>query len=392
MKKKLISFMTAALVFTNVVGGVAAKNYESLPQAVWSQTPNEDYIPIQAESYYVPGKEILYLHVGEERASETKVWSPDTLRAVDPKTGNVQWVFSFAKAGYGWPSTEDPFSYAQDGTVYAYFSSEGLLYSVSPAGKENWSKRVGQDLSLSDSKLFLMGDGTLIVAGQKSTKIGAETVQMISFNKNGKQIGSKTIYGKLNTVSKNQIAIEVITKKGDAQKVEVYNSSLQRSFQYTFPKGAYVNFYTAFALDDGTFIFSVNQAKIHKLIALSPKGSAIWGRTIDQFGFAFQAGADYLVFNPHTKKISLFNQKGLVKERVLSNLILPEGDGLPTAKKTVEGKLLVDLLSKQYIFDAKTLYTVHEFGQINGTILDYRENSILVYAWRENKVSKHVLN
>lgn len=135
MKKKLISFMTAALVFTNVVGVVAAKNYEFLPQAVWSQTPNEDYIPIQAESYYVPGKEILYLHVGEERASETKVWSPDTLRAVDPKTGKVQWVFSFAKAGYGWPSTEDPFSYAQDGTVYAYFSSEGLLYSVSPAGK-----------------------------------------------------------------------------------------------------------------------------------------------------------------------------------------------------------------------------------------------------------------
>jgi hypothetical protein len=392
VKKKLISIMAATLVFANVVGVVAAKNYESLPQAVWSQTPNEDYLPIQPESFYVRGKETLYLHVGEERASETKTWSPDTLRAVDPKTGNVKWVFSFAKAGYGWPSTEDPFAYAQDGTVYAYFSSEELLYSVSPAGKENWSKRVGQELSLSDSKLFLMGDGTLIVAGQKSTKIGAETVQLISFDKNGKQKGSKTVSGKLNTVSKNQIAIEVITKEGDAQKVEVYNSSLQRSFQYIFPKGAGVNFYSAFALDDGTFVFSVNQAKTHKLIALSPKGSAIWGRTIDQFGFAFQAGADYMVLNTHTKKISLFNQKGLVKERVLSNLILPEGDGLPTAKKTVEGKLLVDLLSKQYIFDAKTLSTVHEFGQINGTILDYRENSVLVYAWREDRISKHVLN
>lgn len=392
MKKKLICFMATVLVFANVAGVVAAKNYESLPQAVWSQTPNEDYIPIQEESFYVPGKEMLYLHVGEERASETKIWSPDTLRAVDPKTGKVKWVFSFAKAGYGWPSTEDSFAYAPDGTVYAYFSSEKLLYSVSSAGKENWSKQVGQELSPFDSKLFLMGDGTLIVAGQKSTIIGAETVQMTSFDKNGNLKGSKTVSGKLNTVSRSQIAIEVITKEGSAQKVEVYNSSLQRSFQYTFPKGAGVNFYTAFALDDGTFIFSVNQGKIRKLLALSPKGSAIWGRTIDQFGFAFQAGADYLVLNPQTKKISLYNQKGLVKERVLSNLILPEGDGLPTAKKTVEGKLLVDLLSRQYIFDAKTLSTVHEFGQINGTVLDYRENSVLVYSWRENMISKHVLN
>ncbi|WP_039832793.1 outer membrane protein assembly factor BamB family protein [Paenibacillus sonchi] len=393
MKKKLVSFIVATFAFANVTGVVAAKNYDSLPQAVWSQTTNADYIPIQEESFFVPGKETLYLHVGEERASETKVWSPDTLRAVDPKTGKVKWVFSFAKAGYGWPSTEGPFAYAPDGTVYAYFSSEGLLYSVSPDGKENWSKRIGRELALSDGKLYRMGDGTLIIAAQKSMKIGAETVQFLSFDKNGKQKVSKVVSGKLNTVTKNQIAIEVVTKEGDTQKVDVYNSSLQRSFQYNFPKGTYVNFYTAFALDDGTFIFSViPKPKTQKLIAVSPQGKTIWGRIIDQFGFAFKAGSEYLVFNTHTKKISLFNQEGLVKERILANLTLPEGDGLPTANKTADGKLLVNLLSKQYIFDAKTLSTIHEFNQIKGTILDYRQNSVIVFSWQENKISMHLLN
>ncbi|MFD2412867.1 hypothetical protein [Paenibacillus rhizoplanae] len=180
----------------------------------------------QPESYYVPGQETLYLHVGEERFSETKAWSPDTLRAVDPKTGKVKWVFSFAKAGYGWPSTENPFAYAPDGTVYAYFSFPGVLYSVSPAGKENWSKRVGQDLGAFDGKLYRMSDGSLIIAGQKSDTIGAETVQLLSFDKNGNQKASKVVSGKLTTVSKNQIAIELLTKQGNAQKVEVYNSSL----------------------------------------------------------------------------------------------------------------------------------------------------------------------
>lgn len=219
----------------------------------------------------------------------------------------------------------------------------------------------------------------------------AELGTQLSFDKNGKQKASKVVSGKLTTVSKNQIAIELLTKQGNAQKVEVYNSSLQRSFQYTFPKGAGVSFYTAFALDEGTFVFSVYQANTQKLIALSSQGSAIWGRTIDQLGFAFQAGDHYMVFNPKTKKLSLFNQKGLVKVRVLSNFNMPEGDGLPTAKKTVEGNLYVDLLTSQYILDAKTLASIHEFNGIQGSILDFRENSVLVYDWNEDRISMHLL-
>ncbi|MNC36640.1 hypothetical protein D3C75_851730 [compost metagenome] len=72
-----------------MAGVVAAKNYASLAQAVWTQTANADYIPIQEESFFVPGKETLYLHLREERASETKAWSPDTVRAVGTKTGKI---------------------------------------------------------------------------------------------------------------------------------------------------------------------------------------------------------------------------------------------------------------------------------------------------------------
>ncbi|QWU17873.1 PQQ-like domain-containing protein [Paenibacillus sophorae] len=392
MRRSVISLIIATLLFANAAELTMAESYKSLPQPVWSQKPNADYIPARKDIFFVPGRDTLYIHIGEERASETKVWSPDTLRAVDPVTGKIKWVFSFAKPGYGWPSTEDPFVYAPDGTVYAYFSSEHLLYSVSPEGKEKWSKKLSSDI-LYNGKLHLLSDGTLIIAAEKSTKIGSESVQFIGFDKNGKQRFNKVIAGKLRTVTKTQLVVEVPTKEKESQKVEVFSSSLRRAFQYTFPKGAYVNFYTTFALSDGTIIFSVTpKPKTTKLIALSPSGKVIWGRSIEQLGFAFQAGSGYMVFNYKSKKLSYFNQKGLVSERILSDFTMLEGDSLPSAYITADGKLFVDLLNQQYVLDPETLSTINEFKLgVEGYILDYRNNSVVVYYWEENRISKHVL-
>ncbi|MDT9723311.1 hypothetical protein QVE09_30935 [Paenibacillus sp. ClWae2A] len=391
MKKTFISFITVIFLFVNVSGMAIAKSYETLPQAVWSQKPNADYIPAQEDIFFVPNKDTLYLHMGEERFSQTKVWSPDTLRAVDPITGKVKWVFSFAKVGYGWPSTDDPFVYAPDGTVYAYFANEGLLYSVSPKGKENWSKQLALEVAPYNGKLYRLGDGTLIIAAEKSTKLGSETVQLISFDKNGKQKSNKVVSGKLNVVTKDQLVVEFPSKDKESRIVHVYNSSLKQVFRYTFPQGDYVNFYTTFVLNDGTIVFSVPSTKFNKLIALSPKGKAIWERSVDSFGFAFQAGSGYMIFNTQSKKLSYYNQKGLVKERIIPNFIIPEGDTLPSAYETVDGKLFVDLISKQFVLDKKTLSTIHEFKNIKGSILDYRKNSIMVYYPQKDTISKHIL-
>lgn len=386
------SYIIAMLLFANSAGVVGAASYTTLPQAVWSQKPNADYTPVKEDYFYVPGKNTLYLHMEEQRFSETKVWSPDTLRAVDPVTGKVKWVFSFAKAGYGWPSTEDAFTYAPDGTVYAYFSTQRLLYSVSPNGKENWSKQLNTEIPY-NGKLYRLGDGTLIIVAEKSTKVGAESVRLISFDKNGKQKSSKNVPGKLSTMTNNQLVVEVPVKENESNKVDVYNSSLQRVYRYTFPQGSSVNFYTTFSLSDGTIIFLLNtKQNTRKLLALSPSGKAIWGRSIEQLGFAFQAGSGYMVFNYKSKKLSYYNQKGLVKERILSNFEMPEGDGLPSANITEDGKLYVNLMSQSYVLDPKTLNTIHEFNlNINGYILDYQSNSVLVYNY-DDMISKHLLD
>src|SRR4030095_1000492 len=103
MKKRIIFAFFASIVMGMAVYGVAyAKSYDKLPKEAWTQKPNADYVPIQEEIYIVPGTNTIYLHVGEEKASQTKVWAPDTLRAVDQSTGKVKWTYSFANTGYRW--------------------------------------------------------------------------------------------------------------------------------------------------------------------------------------------------------------------------------------------------------------------------------------------------
>lgn len=392
MKKFIITLLAAGMIFSSAAELAVAKSYSTLPQAVWVQKPNVEYVPIHEELFDVPGKNTVYMHMGEEKASATKVWMPDILRAVDSNTGKVKWTFSFAKPGYGWPSTEDAFSYAPDGTVYAYFASEQLLYAVNASGKESWSKQLSADIPYS-SKLYRLADGTLLIAGEKSNKMGAESVQLIGFDKNGKQKFNKVISGKLVTVTNSQIVIEIPTKVGQSMKVDVYNASLKRVFQYAFPKGTYVNFYTTFSLSDGTIIFPTTSGqKNNKLIALSPNGKALWGRPVPQQSLAFSAGKGYFVFQYSSKKLGYYDQKGLVKERTLTNYVMAEGDILPKAQVTADGKLLVDLISRQYVLDPKTLASIHEFApSLQGTILDYRNNSVIVYNWDQNQISKHLL-
>ncbi|MBD3920027.1 PQQ-binding-like beta-propeller repeat protein [Paenibacillus sp. PR3] len=395
MKKRiLIAFLVTLVIGIGMFGEAYAKSYDKLPQETWSQKPNADYVPIQEDIYMVPGTNTIYLHVGEEKASQTKVWAPDTLRAVDQTTGKVKWVFSFAKPGYGWPSTEDPFVYTQDGSVYAYFSSERLLYAVNANGKEKWSKQLPIDTPF-DGKLHRLSDGTLVIVAVKSSAIGKESVRLVGFDANGKSKFDKTISGSLVTVSKDRIVVKAITKSTDAVKIVGYDSSLKQVYNYSFNKGTYVNEYTSFTLTDGTLVFPTiapESKQKQTLIGLSSSGKLVWKRTLDRNGLAFSAGNGYLFINFTTNKLSYYNHKGLVKERTLTDFNMPEGDVLPTARISSDGKILVDLISRQYILDPVTLNSVYDFGVgIKGTILDYKNKNIIVHLWKENKISSYHL-
>ncbi|WP_336788318.1 outer membrane protein assembly factor BamB family protein [Paenibacillus sp. MMO-177] len=395
MKKRIIiAFFVAMVIGMGIFGDAYAKSYDKLPKEVWAQKPNADYVPIQEDIYMVPGTSTIYLHVGEEKASETKVWTPDTLRAVDQNTGKVKWIFSFAKSGYGWPSTKDPFVYTPDGNVYAYFSSEKLLYAVTAAGKEKWSKRLPSDVPF-DGKLYRLSDGTLVIAAVKSSAVGKESVRLMGFDPNGKSKFDKIISGKIVTVTKDRIVVKAIMKTSDAQKIMGYDSALKQAYTYSFAKGVYVNDYTTFALTDGTLVFTTSSPDNKQkqiLLALSSSGNSIWKRTMDRNGLAFTAGNGYLFLNFTTNKLSYYNNKGLIKERTLSDFKMPEGDTLPTARISSDGKILVNLISRQYILDPVTLNSLYDFSNgIKGTILDYKNKSIFVYFWKENKISYYHL-
>lgn len=395
MKKRILAAVFATLIMgMNVLGVAEAKSYDKLPKEAWTQKPNADYIQVQEDIYNVPGTNTLYLHIGEEKASQTKIWSPDTLRAVDQSTGKTKWTFSFAKPGYGWPSTEDPFVYAPDGSVYAYFSSDRLLYAVSAAGKEKWSMRLDSNIP-SNGKLYRLSDGTLVIAAVKSSTVGKESVQLIGFDPNGKSKFNQIVPGELVVVTKDRIVVKAPSKSNVAEKVLGYDSSLKKVYQHSFPKGASVNYYTAFALSDGTIVFPTvtpESKQKQTLIALSSSGKEIWKRSYDLNGLAFSAGDGYLFLNLTSNKLSYYNLNGVLKERTLTNFAVPEGDTLPSAIITSDGKLLIDLVSRQYVMDPTTMNIMYEFNAgIKGTILDYKNNNIIVYLWKENRISSYPL-
>ncbi|WP_336790997.1 outer membrane protein assembly factor BamB family protein [Paenibacillus sp. MMO-177] len=395
MNKKLLTTVFAVLVMSmGIIGGVDAKSYDKLPKEVWTQKPNADYIPIQEDIYMVPGTNTVYLHVGEEKASQTKVWTPDTLRAVDQTNGKIKWIFSFAKPGYGWPSTKDPFIYTPDGTVFAYFSSEKLLFAVNAAGKEKWSKQVVSDIPF-NGKLYRLNDGTLVIAAVKSSIVGKESVQLLGFDSNGNTKFNKILAGKLVTVTRDRIVIKALTKTTESEKVIGYDSALKQIYTYSFAKGSYVNDYTVFSLTDGTLVFSTSTPETKQkqaLIGLSSSGKSIWTRSMDRNGLAISAGNGYLFINFSTNELSYYNPNGLVKKRTLSNFKMPEGDTLPTAKISSDGKLLINLVSRQYILDSVTLNSLYEFGTgIKGTILDYKNKNVIMYLWSENQISSYHL-
>lgn|GEM_PF-3715740 len=394
-KKMLVTLSAALMVMTNPLGAADAKSYDKLPKQAWVQQPNADYLPVQEDTYVVPGTNTLYLHMGEEKASQTKVWSPDTLRAVDYATGKIKWAFSFAKAGYGWPSTDDPFVYAPDGSVYAYFSSEHLLYAIGANGKERWSKQLAADVPF-NGKLHRLSDGTLVIIAEKSVAPGKESVQFIGLDSNGKPKFNKVISGKFIAVTKDRIIVKAPAKSNAAERIIGYDASLKQIYQYSFPNGAYVNDYTAFALIDGTMVFPTRTAgdkQKETLIAVSSTGKEAWKRLFGGNGLAFSAGKGYLYLNLASKKLSYYVQNKLVKELTLGNFTMPEGDILPTAQTTADGKLLIDLVSRQYIMDPVTFTTIHEFNPgIKANILEYKSNTIVVHYWNENKILAYSLN
>lgn len=392
MKKLLLSLVIVSLCFMNFGGYVVAKSDNTLSQAVWSIKPNADYLSIKNDIYTVPKSKTTYIHMEEEVFFGSKVWAPDALVAINNETGKQRWKFSFAKPGYGWPSTDDAFIYTPEGYTYAYFPDERIIYAISPEGKELWSKKLPYETVSHDGSLYRLKDGTLLIAINKSSTVGSEATQFIAFNKDGKNLYNKTVTGKLVSVTDTQVILETETEAG-IQSIHVYDDFLKKKFTTSFQVGDYVNFYTSFSLSDGTMVYPIVNIKTrkNKLVAVNPAGKKVWARNVTDFALAFPAGSNYLVFDYKLKVLGLYNDKGLIKKRVINNYSLLEGDVLPHAKVTEDGKLLIDLVSRVYIMDPATLNVIHDLTKLDGYVLDYARNSVIVMYGRGKEISKHHL-
>ncbi|MBC2632174.1 hypothetical protein H6X84_24465, partial [Salmonella enterica subsp. enterica serovar Enteritidis] len=143
----------------------------------WTQSTKDEFLDVKNDIHLATDQKLVYLHMQDEK-TYTKIWNYDTLNAVDPDTGKTKWIFPFFKEGIGYLTTEYPFMYGKNGTTYAYFESNRLLYSINAKGKQNWMIELPEQQhpdAVWNNPVHLMKDGTLLYIVPKSTKTGNET-------------------------------------------------------------------------------------------------------------------------------------------------------------------------------------------------------------------------
>lgn len=382
----VISFLTTAIICLSFGTLASAETWSTLSNPVWTKGIDSDYLKVINDIHVIPNKNLVYLHMQEEKMGYTKAWMFDTLNAVNPETGEIKWKYNFYGAGLGYLTTEDPFMYASNGTVYAYFGWNRLLYSINSNGKANWMIKLPDE-----GKMHLMKNGTLLLVVPKSAVKGSESTVVYGYNNSGKQIFKKVINGTVEKVTDSYVLVENHSASFTRFKADVYDSSMKRIFRYDFPQSAYTEIGYTMVLSDGTIIFRANLAKTgNRLIALSSKGKVLWGRDIPGNSVTVEAGANYIVYVDKT--VSLYNLKGLVAKRVFSDLT-DEFEIYPRARMTDDHKLWLDLIEKQYVVDPTTLSTVQEFklADSDANIIYYNGDTVYAHFEKNNQIAKYKL-
>ncbi|SFE41516.1 Outer membrane protein assembly factor BamB, contains PQQ-like beta-propeller repeat [Paenibacillus algorifonticola] len=385
MKQSIAVLLVSCLLFLSSSASVSAEKWSKLPTPQWTQGTGSEYLEVKRDIHVLPNKKTVYMHMQDEKVY-TKVWPYDTLKAIDLDTGKIKWTYHFYKAGIGYFNTENSFLYAPNGTVYAYFEWGNVLFSIHASGKENWMIQLPEQ-----GKMHLMKDGTLLHIVSTSSKAGEETSTVYGYNKEGKQIFKKLIKGTVAKVSDTLIIVENHSASYTDFKADIYNSSMNRVFRYSFPQGSYTDLSYSLLLSNGNIIFRANLNKTgNRLIALSSKGKVLWGRDIPGNSEIVAAGDNYMVYL--NKTVSLYNTKGLVAKRTFSNLNT-EIQIYPLAEITGDDNILLNLRTAQYVLDQKKLSVLQEFvlNDTDAEIIYYNDNTVFSHFEKANKIAKYEL-
>ncbi len=393
MKKKIICVLATSVLLSSFSSIASAKEWSTLSNPQWTQSTKDEFLDVKNDIHLATDQKLVYLHMQDEK-TYTKIWNYDTLNAVDPDTGKTKWIFPFFKEGIGYLTTEYPFMYGKNGTTYAYFESNRLLYSINAKGKQNWMIELPEQQhpdAVWNNPVHLMKDGTLLYIVPKSTKTGNETTIVYGYNKNGKQIFKKLISGHVEKVTDTYVIVQNQSVSFNYFKSDVYNTAMKRLYRYEFPKGATTDIGYTTVWDDGTVLFRADLPKTgNRLIAISPQGKVLWTREVPGNAEIREVGNYYIVYVDKT--VSLYDSKGFVAKHAFDH-IDDEVPIYPSARMTDDHKIWLDLVIEQYVLDPKDMSVIQNFKLNNEDtkIMQYDNNIVYTLDESKNKVSKYQL-
>lgn len=393
MKKRIICVLATSVLLSSFSSIASAKEWSTLSNPQWTQSTSDEFLDVKNDIHLATDQKLVYLHMQDEK-TYTKIWNYDTLNAVDPDTGKTKWVFPFFKEGIGYLTTEYPFLYAKNGTTYAYFESNGLLYSINAKGKQNWMIKLPEQQhpdAVWDNPVHLMKDGTLLYVVPKSTKLGSEKTIVYGYNKNGKQIFKKLISGQVEQITDTYVIVQNQSVSASDFKTDVYNASMKRLYRYEFPTGATTGSGYTTVWDDGTILLRADLPKTgNRLTAISPQGKVLWNREVPGNAEIREVGNYYIVYVD--KVASLYDSKGFVAKHTFDD-IDDEVPIYPFVRMTDDHKIWLDLMVEQYVLDPKDMSVIQNFKLNNEDtkIMQYDNNVVYTLDESKNKVSKYQL-
>lgn len=403
------AFVLSAAVLLSAPGyahaaGIVADS--TLPQPSWTSASVYDTSSASAhEVRFVKSRGLVYTHtVQNVKKSSSKTsydWYLETVTAFDASTGVQKWSRTFHdKAG---PYTiASSLLYAGDGTLYftgTFSDKTQTLYALKPDGRQLWSR------SLSfGSDVYLLGDESLLIAsGLGTDSRGTAKTAVVHCGSDGRTLASKTLTGRVLTAEGGRIVVDAsrLVKSGGvwdrspSPSVEVYTPDLKRVYAYKFPSS--INLLgdgggpPILVQADGTVIFRGSIAgTVNKLIALSPQGKVLWGRTIPADSVIASTGSGYVTYS--NRMLTAFTLGGKLAERKLDD----QPGQIVVLEQSDDGGLQIDMADTLYVLDPDKLEIVqavsnrplrsdYAFAYAGGTLYAAENGSLVKYVLEKSK-------
>lgn len=345
----LLSLGGAATAASSAAGQQSAGR---LPEPAWTAALKSPLDGYTEAPYHVPNSNTVYLPSYTLVNSGTKSWAVGVVTAVDKTTGKQKWSFSFYKKGSPYPWTTSNYAYGKTGSVYALVTdgTGTKLYSVSAAGKSNWTVKVPDA-----DEVYAMNDGTLLLVDpDKRNAAGKLTPWAYAYSASGVKISDRSISENYAVLGDRYLVS--LSGEPSKPKLEAYGPKLNRLFAYSLPNGAYTDVAGgAWLFDNANILLRMNVPKTgNKLVALNAQGKALWERNIARNAAVQALGSTYALYA--NGELGLYGNAGLIRKKALEI-----DEPMPTLLQAPDRRIVVRSAEGWSVIDPATLEPIYHF-------------------------------